>query len=454
MPRSNSFSDSDGRSLTPDLEDEFLSSPVELSPPSLPPLQTGAMARTMSPHHEPHEPTDARPSTDRQQPVASPVSEARVRSLRSPRSPRVAVGEGNPTTKHMTPGDRFRSAVRKVMAMRRGSVAISRGRIGAEPGVDPRRDSANMMYGHIRQKCLIEVVDYSAVRSSFGRMTNQEFIRLLADNAASAKEPWVKVRWINVGGVSWDVISALAIKYGTCNTALWLVLFLMDASDMHPLAVEDLLHVRQGARSKADYYQRHLFLRILCHTLTSDEEASNSSSVTHLPRSSSPLPFDDEDDEDENSSTYEDSMAKGEDEKTMYGTPPTSRFTTKRSGTLTNAVRRRLSKDVEAPTSAPSPRLSNFPQQQRPNVRILHPSYTWIHAQCFLMPGEEGRAEHQAHKRAQEGRAREREDLANVYLPHAGWCVTRLVCGILHEEWLLTGHDTQARSLPFTTIQT
>ncbi|KAJ3557779.1 hypothetical protein NM688_g1288 [Phlebia brevispora] len=43
MPRENSFSDSDGRSLTPDLEDEFdldTSSPVQTSPPVLQPIQT------------------------------------------------------------------------------------------------------------------------------------------------------------------------------------------------------------------------------------------------------------------------------------------------------------------------------------------------------------------------------------------------------------------------------
>ena len=114
----------------------------------------------------------------------------------------------------MTPGDRFRACVRKIIAMRRGSIAISGRRIGAEPGIDPRRDSAYLQYGHIRQKCLIELVDYSSVRSSFGRMTNAEFVRMLADPGASDKESWAKVRWINVGGVSWDVISALAIKYG------------------------------------------------------------------------------------------------------------------------------------------------------------------------------------------------------------------------------------------------
>ncbi len=91
---------------------------------------------------------------------------------------------------------------------------LSRNRVGAEPGVDPRRQSAFLAYGHIKQKCLIEVVDYSSLRSSFGRMTNKEFVNMLNDERAGEKEPWAKVRWVNVGGVSWDVISALALRYG------------------------------------------------------------------------------------------------------------------------------------------------------------------------------------------------------------------------------------------------
>lgn len=272
-------------------------------------------------------------------PLSAPASfreESRIRSPRTAMSPRDRT--------NVTPKDRFRATVRKVIAMRRGSMAISRGLIGAEPGVDPRRESAYLTYGHIRQKCLIEVVDYSSVRSSFGRMTNSEFIKLLADDRASAKEPWVKVRWINVGGISWDVISALAIKY-----------------DMHPLALEDLLHVRKAARSKADYYQKHMFLRILCHTLVNDDEASQDTphtSMTHLPRSESPFPIDDDDD-----FSDEDSMAK--DERTMYGSPPTSRFTTKRSGTLGRTVQRGLNKmnDPESKPGAtfdiPSSRFGN-----------------------------------------------------------------------------------------------
>ena len=98
-------------------------------------------------------------------------------------------------------------------------MATSLGFIGAEPGVDPRRASAHLNYGHIKQNCTIEIVDYSSVRASFGRMENRAFEEFMLDQKASRREPWVKVRWINIGGVSWDVISALALKYGTSLSA-------------------------------------------------------------------------------------------------------------------------------------------------------------------------------------------------------------------------------------------
>lgn len=114
-----------------------------------------------------------------------------------------------------TPADRFRATVRKVMAMNRTASSIMVGPgIGSEPGVDPRRASANVAYSGIKQKCIIEMVDYSTMRTSFGRMTNNEFIKMLRNPAASRRDPWVRVRWINVCGLSWDVISALALKYG------------------------------------------------------------------------------------------------------------------------------------------------------------------------------------------------------------------------------------------------
>ena len=115
--------------------------------------------------------------------------------------------------------DRFRAAVRKVIAVRRTSSAIVHGRRGAEPGADPRRRDSVVAYNHVYQKCLIDVIDYSSIRCSFGRMTSSGFLRFLQNDQASAREPWVKVRWINVGGISWDVISALALKYGNAYRA-------------------------------------------------------------------------------------------------------------------------------------------------------------------------------------------------------------------------------------------
>lgn len=100
------------------------------------------------------------------------------------------------------------------MALHRGTNVLTGRGVGAEPGVDPRRASADAQFGGIKQDCVIEVADYSVVRSSFGRMTNREFVNYMNDPAASERESWVKVRWINIGGVSWDVIKAVSIKYG------------------------------------------------------------------------------------------------------------------------------------------------------------------------------------------------------------------------------------------------
>ena len=130
-------------------------------------------------------------------------------------------------------------------------------------------------------------------------------------------------------------------------------------SDMHPLALEDVLHFRKNARSKADYYMKHLFLRVLCHTLCSDEElaeTSGESSFTDLPRSSSPTPMEYHEDED---ASFDD-MKQREDERGMYGMETGSRYTS-RNSTLRNTVRRRFSRtgDVETPRPSGS-RQSSF----------------------------------------------------------------------------------------------
>lgn len=150
------------------------------------------------------------------------------------------------------------------------------GLAGAEPGVDPRRQSAYLHYAHIRERCEIQITDYSTVRSSFGKMDNARFVQMFNDQRSSERESWVKVRWINVCGISWDVMSVLALKY-----------------DLHPLAIEDVLHKRGHTRSKTDYYSQHLFIHVLSHTLASSSSSPNSYTPgdEDPPRSSSPGPM-------------------------------------------------------------------------------------------------------------------------------------------------------------------
>ncbi|KIL00070.1 hypothetical protein PAXRUDRAFT_30110 [Paxillus rubicundulus Ve08.2h10] len=324
MPRENSFSDSEGRSLTPDLSDEeSAASEHDVLP---------AVVRQPSPT-----------------PSASQAPQASKSPSERPR-PSLVHPQG-------TPKDRFRASVKKVIQMQRTAITLSRyGGAGAEPGVDPRRSSAFLTYGHIKQNCVIELVDYSTVRASSGRMTNGEFVKLLNDKTAGTREPWVKVRWVNVCGISWDVISALAIHY-----------------DLHPLAVEDVLHQRRQARSKADYYPKHLFIRILSHTLENFRSGSTPDSG-HIPedmdegcpprepnhRASSPGPMTSADYRREqffsDSKVHKQSGSSDED-RTVFGSAP---GTWARAGRRSGIVKRRTGDarvDIEMQSGGESNRV-------------------------------------------------------------------------------------------------
>ncbi|KAG6820662.1 hypothetical protein H0H93_013513 [Arthromyces matolae] len=293
MPRENSFSDSEGRSLTPDLDEvNVASSPAS---PSL-----NAHDPNSTPRHI------AGLSIDPRSPSYSVLSRIKSKSPLTQKSHHHWPANG----KVQTPIERFRSAVRKVMALHRGTSYLAGNitRVGAEPGVNPRRASANLLYGHIRQDCVIEVIDYSSVRSSFGRMTNREFVSLMNDPGASERESWAKVRWINISGMSWDVIKAVSIKYARLPVH-------SPPLDLHPLALEDVFHTDRQTRSKADYYSQHLFLRVLCHELGKEDDfsGSNGSILTESPRSSSPSEMNDFRDADKEAMRED-----GGDERTMY----------------------------------------------------------------------------------------------------------------------------------------
>lgn len=63
----------------------------------------------------------------------------------------------------------------------------------------------------------------------------------LAEFLATPRPQWAKTRWVNVNGLSWDVVGMLG-----------------NHKKLHMLAVEDLLHTR--SRTKVDWYTDHAFL--------------------------------------------------------------------------------------------------------------------------------------------------------------------------------------------------
>ncbi|GJJ70574.1 magnesium transporter [Entomortierella parvispora] len=75
-------------------------------------------------------------------------------------------------------------------------------------------------------------------------MDNGQFLEWLRQ----PRPEWSTVRWININGMSWDIIKTIALEY-----------------DLHHLAVEDLLHVPQ--RTKVDVYPKQCYLSLTLLTL-------------------------------------------------------------------------------------------------------------------------------------------------------------------------------------------
>lgn len=193
MPRTNSLSDSEGRSITPDLEEVG----IEGASPTYGPNHNTPFGGG----HIGHDLTRI-------------LSKKSHRTHRTNRS--AAPGVKSPTSawRNLTPIERFRAAARKVIALRRGATLLKEGRrYGAEPGIDPTRPEADLEWADVVEDCRIEVTDYSAVSCHYRQMNNSDFVDMMDDDELWKPKPWAKCRWINIGGVSWDVIKALAGRY-------------------------------------------------------------------------------------------------------------------------------------------------------------------------------------------------------------------------------------------------
>lgn len=133
---------------------------------------------------------------------------------------------------------RWQNAAQKVIGINH---ITSTYRPGALQGLDVKRHSYNSLFGGLHTDVDVTVVDYNKdqVEVATG-ITNS----MLPEVLKVARPSWSKVRWINVQGLSWDVITTLAVAF-----------------DLHPLSVEDIVHIPQ--RIKADYYPEYLYVSVI-----------------------------------------------------------------------------------------------------------------------------------------------------------------------------------------------
>lgn len=116
---------------------------------------------------------------------------------------------------------------------------------GQEPGIDPSGPAPPYSSGgtespsspHVQERCEITVIDWSQEEFQPYRLDNDNLMEFLN----TPRPEWVACRWINVNGLSWDVISLLGNHKG-----------------LHRLAIEDLMNTRN--RTKADFYNDHTYI--------------------------------------------------------------------------------------------------------------------------------------------------------------------------------------------------
>ncbi|KAH0525852.1 hypothetical protein TsFJ059_009262 [Trichoderma semiorbis] len=130
---------------------------------------------------------------------------------------------------------------------------------GSEPGFDPNLpDGGHASMPTLSAPCEITVVDFSKDRMAKKHFDNDGFVSFLTE----PKEEWAKCRWININGLSWDVIQAVGAHKG-----------------LHKLALEDIMNIRN--RTKADWYPSHAFivmtLQKLVHLVDEDDDSDVSS---------------------------------------------------------------------------------------------------------------------------------------------------------------------------------
>ncbi|TVY49059.1 Cobalt/magnesium transport protein [Lachnellula occidentalis] len=138
---------------------------------------------------------------------------------------------------------------------------------GQEPGLDPSKpNGGRSQIPTLHEECQITVVDFSEHKMVMHDFGNEELIRFLEEK----QESWIQCRWINVNGLSWDVIGALG-----------------KHKRLHRLAIEDMLNTKN--RTKADWYADHTYMVLTLQKLVhlhpdGDDDDSDSDSKSELER--------------------------------------------------------------------------------------------------------------------------------------------------------------------------
>ncbi|KAI4183120.1 MAG: hypothetical protein L6R41_005585 [Letrouitia leprolyta] len=132
---------------------------------------------------------------------------------------------------------------------------------GQEPGIDPtlsHDEDESSTAPVLFEDCEIMIVDLSVDLIQLHRLTNKSLNSFLEE----PRPDWAACRWINVNGLSWDVIKCLGNDKG-----------------LHGLAIEDMMNTRN--RTKADWYSDHTFmilpLQKLIHLHSPSDSDSNCS---------------------------------------------------------------------------------------------------------------------------------------------------------------------------------
>jgi Mg2+ and Co2+ transporter CorA len=146
---------------------------------------------------------------------------------------------------------------------------------GMEPGIDTRGEPAPPYsegqhqtaphYENLKQRCEITVVDFSNDAVSTTDLDNDNIEEFLATRPPA----WSDVRWINVNGLSWDVIRVLG-----------------NYKHLHPLAIEDLIGTKN--RTKVDWYSDHTYMVLPLQKLINLEDSEEDMDDAERSGSSSP----------------------------------------------------------------------------------------------------------------------------------------------------------------------